>query len=149
MTVKGAECGIYISVAVEILKGANLPTAYLQGLEKIQEIYTDSEYIGEKSHFQRVFSGKIAELPIEEINSGGYVIDTLEASIWCLLNSSSYAESVLKAVNLGGDTDTTAAVTGGLAGMYYGLENIPPEWVEQIPRKQDIIDLSHRFAAIL
>ncbi|MFM7406545.1 MAG: ADP-ribosylglycohydrolase family protein [Cuspidothrix sp.] len=76
-------------------------------------------------------------------------IDTLEASIWCLLNSSYYAEAVIKAVNLGGDTDTTAAVTGGLAGIYYGIENIPPEWVEQTARKQDIIDLSHRFAAVL
>jgi ADP-ribosylglycohydrolase len=66
-----------------------------------------------------------------------------------LLNSSSYAESVLKAVNLGGDTDTTAAVTGGLAGIYYGVENIPPEWVEQIARKQDIIDLASRFATAL
>ena len=71
------------------------------------------------------------------------------STIWCLLNSSSYAESVLKAVNLGGDTDTTAAVTGGLAGIYYGIENIPPEWVEQTARKQDIIDLSHRFAAVV
>ncbi|ALB40534.1 MULTISPECIES: ADP-ribosylglycohydrolase family protein [Nostocales] len=95
-----------------------------------------------------IFNGKIAALPIEEINSGGYVIDTLEACIWCLLNSSSYAESVLKAVNLGGDTDTTAAVTGGLAGIYYGVENIPPEWFQQTARKQDIIDLSHRFAAV-
>ena len=141
-------CGIYISIAIELLRGANLATAYLQGLEKIQEIYTISKYIGEKSHFQRVFNGKIAALPIEEINSGGYVIDTLEACIWCLLNSSSYAESVLKAVNLGGDTDTTAAVTGGLAGIYYGVENILPEWVQQTARKQDIIDLSHRFAAV-
>jgi ADP-ribosylglycohydrolase len=142
-------CGIYISIAIELLQGADLATAYVQGLQKIQEIYTSSQYIGEKSHFQRVFSGKIAALPIEEINSGGYVIDTLEASIWCLLNSSSYAESVIKAVNLGGDTDTTAAVTGGLAGIYYGVENIPPEWVEQIARQQDIIDLSSRFAAVV
>jgi ADP-ribosylglycohydrolase len=49
---------------------------------------------------------------------------------------------------LGGDTDTTAAVTGGLAGIYYGVENIPPEWFQQTARKQDIIDLSHRFAAV-
>jgi ADP-ribosylglycohydrolase len=142
-------CGIYISIAVEILKGADLPTAYRTGLEKIREIYNNSQYIQEKPHFQRVFDGKIAELPIEEINSGGYVIDTLEASIWCVLNSSSYPESVLKAVNLGGDTDTTAAVTGGLAGIYYGVENMPWEWVEQIALKQDIIDLSNHFAAVL
>ena len=98
-------------------------------------------------HFERVFSGKIANLPVDSIRSSGYVIDTLEASLWCLLNSSSYAGSVLKAVNLGGDTDTTAAVTGGLAGIYYKVENIPAEWMNQIARKDDIIDLAARLEA--
>ncbi len=139
-------CGIYISIAVSLLEGANPQTAYINGLENISKIYYASEeYALEIRHFNRVFSGKIANLPVEKISSNGYVIDTLEASLWCLLNSSSYAEAVLKAVNLGGDTDTTAAVTGGLAGIYYGVENIPQEWIEQIVRKQDIIDLATRF----
>lgn len=64
-----------------------------------------------------------------------------------MLNSYSYSEAVLKAVNLGGDTDTTAAVTGGLAGIYYGIDNIPKKWIDQIARKQDIIDLARRFDA--
>ncbi|AHJ27179.1 ADP-ribosylglycohydrolase [Nodularia spumigena CCY9414] len=139
-------CGIYISIAVALLEGANLDTAYLQGLERIQSVYVDREYILEKPHFRRIFSGEIAKIPVEEINSGGYVIDTLESSLWCLLNSSSYSQTVLKAVNLGGDADTTAAVTGGLAGIYYGVENIPQEWINKIARKQDIIKLAERFA---
>lgn len=140
-------CGIYISIAVALLAGASLQAAYLQGLEKIQSIYSEREYLLERRHFGRIFSGEIAKLPVEEINSGGYVIDTLESSLWCLLNTSSYSEAVLKAVNLGGDTDTTAAVTGGLAGIYYGVENIPPEWMNKLARKQDIINLAERFAA--
>ncbi|MGV0105970.1 ADP-ribosylation/Crystallin J1 [Nostoc sp. DSM 114160] len=139
-------CGIYISIAVALLEGADLQTAYLQGLQDIQTIYSVREFLLEKPHFGRVFSGEIAKLPVEEINSGGYVIDTLESSLWCLLNSSSYSEAVLKAVNLGGDTDTTAAVTGGLAGIYYGVENIPQKWINQIVRRQDIIYLAERFA---
>ncbi|MDB9374399.1 ADP-ribosylglycohydrolase family protein [Nodularia sphaerocarpa] len=139
-------CGIYISIAIALLEGANLQTAYLQGLERIQSVYVEREYILEKPHFHRIFSGEIATIPVEEINSGGYVIDTLESSLWCLLNSSSYSETVLKAVNLGGDADTTAAVTGGLAGIYYGVENIPQEWMNKIARKQDIINLAERFA---
>ncbi|MDP5339120.1 MAG: ADP-ribosylglycohydrolase family protein [Nodularia sp. (in: cyanobacteria)] len=139
-------CGIYISIAIALLEGANLHTAYLQGLEKIQSVYSEREYILEKPHFHRIFSGQIAQIPVEEINSGGYVIDTLESSLWCLLNSSSYSETVLKAVNLGGDADTTAAVTGGLAGIYYGVENIPQEWINKIARKQDIMKLAERFA---
>jgi ADP-ribosyl-[dinitrogen reductase] hydrolase len=139
-------CGIYISIAVALLEGADLQTAYLQGLQDIQTIYSMREFLLEKPHFGRIFSGEIAKLPVEEINSGGYVIDTLESSLWCLLNSSSYSEAVLKAVNLGGDTDTTAAVTGGLAGIYYGVENIPKQWMNQIARRQDIIYLAERFA---
>jgi ADP-ribosylglycohydrolase len=142
-------CGIYISIAVELLAGLEPKEAYLQGLDKIQSLYSGGEYLLEKPHFARVFSGEIARIPIEEINSGGYVIDTLEASLWCLLNSSSYAQAVLEAINLGGDTDTTGAVTGGLAGIYYGVENIPTEWLEQIARKQEIIDLAGRLTMAL
>ncbi|MEH2259172.1 ADP-ribosylglycohydrolase family protein [Nostoc sp.] len=139
-------CGIYISIAVALLEGADPQTAYLQVLQDIQTIYSVREFLLEKPHFGRVLSGEIAKIPVEEINSGGYVIDTLESSLWCLLNSSSYSEAVLKAVNLGGDSDTTAAVTGGLAGIYYGVENIPKQWMNQIARRQDIIYLAERFA---
>lgn len=140
-------CGIYISIAISLLSGEKPQQAYEKGLEKIQPIYSASEYAVEISHFDKVFTAEIAKLPVDEIQSSGYVIHTLEASLWCLLNSSSYAEAVLKAVNLGGDTDTTAAVTGGLAGIYYGVENIPTKWIEQIARKQEIVDLAERFDA--
>jgi ADP-ribosyl-[dinitrogen reductase] hydrolase len=140
-------CGIYISIAVALLEGADPQTAYRQSLSKLETIYSQREYLLEKPHFARIYSGEISKLPVEEINSGGYVIDTLEAALWCLLNSSSYSQAVLTAVNLGGDTDTTAAVTGGLAGIYYGVENIPQEWINQIARKQDIVNLATRFAA--
>ena len=77
--------------------------------------------------------------------SGGYVIHTLEASIWCLLNSNSFQEAVLKAVNLGEDTDTTGCVTGGLAGVYYGLKTIPKDWLNTIARKEDVGKLFQQF----
>ena len=142
-------CGIYVSIAVYLLSGEIPQVAYEKGLENIEKIYSAPEYADEMSHFERIFSGKIAELDIDQIQSSGYVIHTLEASLWCLLNSLSYPETVLKAVNLGGDTDTTAAVTGGLAGIYYGMDNIPTEWIEKIARKQDIMDLAERFAAVV
>ncbi|MDD7362903.1 MAG: ADP-ribosylglycohydrolase family protein, partial [Firmicutes bacterium] len=53
-----------------------------------------------------------------------------------ILNSSSYKEAVLKAVNLGGDTDTTASVTGGLAGIIYGYEAIPQRWIKLLKNKE-------------
>ncbi len=64
------------------------------------------------------------------INSSGYVVSTLEASLWCLFNSNSYEEAVLKAVNLGDDTDTVAAITGSMAGALY--EDVPDKWISNI-----------------
>lgn len=77
---------------------------------------------------------------INNIKSGGFVLDTLKASLWCVLNTNNYKDAVLMAVNLGSDTDTTAAVTGGLAGVIYGYENIPSEWIEKIRNKKLIDD---------
>lgn len=76
-----------------------------------------------------------------EIRSSGYVVDTLEASIWRLLQTSSYKEAVLLATNLGDDTDTVAAVTGGLAGLYYEYEEIPVDWVQCIQCREWILGL--------
>ena len=91
--------------------------------------------------FDRLLTQDIYAVSEENIFSSGYVLDTLEASIWCLLTTETYKDAVLKAVNLGEDTDTTGAVTGGLAGLLYGFGNIPQEWISQIARKEDIENL--------
>lgn len=83
--------------------------------------------------------GYIAARPAEVVKSDGYCEHTLEAALWCFLNTSSYADCVLTAVNLGYDTDTTAAVAGALAGVYYGFEAIPPKWISQL-RGKAVID---------
>lgn len=96
--------------------------------------------------FDRLFKNDISKISKDQIYSSGYVLHTLEASIWCLLTTSNYKYAVLKAVNLGEDTDTTAAVTGGLAALCYGIINIPQEWIMQLARQKDIEDLAIRFA---
>ncbi|MDO4815619.1 MAG: ADP-ribosylglycohydrolase family protein [Bacillota bacterium] len=89
-----------------------------------------------------------AALPEEEIKSGGYVVNTLEAAIWCFLNTESYADCVLKAVNLGNDTDTTAAVAGAIAGAYYGSSAIPAEWLNCLARKEWLAGMIDKFEKI-
>jgi len=84
---------------------------------------------------------KYKEKAEDEIGSSGFVMDTLEASIWCLVNSSSYKECVLKAVNLGDDTDTTGCVAGGLAGLYFGFDSIPEGWVDCLQKREEISKL--------
>ena len=84
-------------------------------------------------------AGDVAARPVDEIRSGGFVLDTFDAALWCLANTSSYAECALAAVNLGDDTDTTAAVAGALAGIVYGVEGIPAEWLDRL-RGRDVIE---------
>ncbi|PZU20464.1 MAG: hypothetical protein DI622_07980, partial [Chryseobacterium sp.] len=88
-----------------------------------------------------ILKNDISDYHEDTISSSGYVLSSLEASLWCFLNSESHAEAVLKAVNLGEDTDTTGAITGGIAGIYYGFENIPQEWISVLARKEDIENL--------
>ena len=75
----------------------------------------------------------------KDLGSGGFVRDTYCAALWCLVVSGSYEECVLRAVNLGDDTDTTAAVAGALAGIAYGADAIPATWMEVL-RGRDIIE---------
>lgn len=78
------------------------------------------------------------KLPRDEIRSTGYVLDTLGAALWCACNTGSYEECVTEAVNLGGDSDTTACVAGALAGALYGYDSIPRQWLNQLRGKEVI-----------
>lgn len=79
------------------------------------------------------------------MKSGGYVIEVLESSIWFFLQRDSYEEVVLSIINIGHDTDTSAAIAGGLAGLYYGLKGMPEYWVASIARLEDIVELGGRL----
>ena len=79
------------------------------------------------------------------IESSGYVVHTLEAAIWCVLNSNSYEETVLRAVNLGRDTDTIAAIAGVLAGIIYGMQTIPAEWMNTLIKIDYLFDVCRRI----
>jgi ADP-ribosyl-[dinitrogen reductase] hydrolase len=134
-------CGFYCLMVTELLKGSAPLEAYQNCIEVGLKAYAKPPYLPEMAPFVKFVSARIHELPESGIGSSGYVVDTLEASVWCFLNSSSYEEAVLMAVNLGEDTDTTGCVAGGLAGCYYGVETIPKEWVHQIAIKRDIVEL--------
>ncbi|MCZ2082724.1 MAG: ADP-ribosylglycohydrolase family protein [Flavobacteriales bacterium] len=140
-------CFYYLEFTREILLGKEKFEIY-QKLQTEIPNFLNSLSIDqyEISFFDRLLKDDISELGEYEISSSGYVLHSLEASIWCLLNTDNYKEATLKAVNLGEDTDTTAAITGGVAGLLYGFDTIPENWVEQLARKEDIDDLAGRLA---
>jgi ADP-ribosylglycohydrolase len=140
-------CFLYLEIALELINGGNMYDAYRHACRNSINFLKTHDPANEKEdiYFARLLDGNIFKLPEKDIRSSGYVIHTLEASIWCLLNTRNYTGAVLKAANLGDDTDTTAAVTGGLAGLVYGHETIPAEWLEMLARRADIEDLSRRL----
>ena len=95
--------------------------------------------------FDKVLDPGFAGLPESGIQSEGYVMHSLEAAVWSFLNTDSCPDALLKAVNLGGDTDTTGAVCGALAGAYYGFGSLPSEWVSVLARQDEIEALCIRF----
>ncbi len=143
-------CGIYICIASAITEGAELRSAIQTGPQKAMQYYrNNTEFTHELKHYARLENSDFEKLPEEKIKSSGYVVDTLEAALWCLLNTDKYKDCVLKAVNLGEDTDTVAAVAGGLAGLYYGYDSIPPEWLEVIAKRDYIEDLCDKLQTAL
>ena len=117
--------------------------------EGIKFACDDFDYMDEFIHYSRLADLNFEHLSRDEIKSSGYVVDTLEAALWCLLTTDTYKECVLKAVNLGGDTDTIAAIAGGLAGALYGYDAIPEEWLNTLAKREYIEELCESTGWIL
>ena len=135
-------CGIYSMVLWDILRGADksqIPSA----IENAAVLF-DGMYPEESDHYEWAFYKKLATKTEDEISGSGYVVNTLEAALWCLLTTNSYKECVLKAVNLGEDTDTVAAIAGGLAGALYGYDSIPQEWKDTLIKREYLESLCEK-----
>lgn len=137
-------------IYVELLVRMSLNDSLEKAIQNIQLLFNhifneEHPYRKEFQHYERIFKDNFFNIPEEEVLSGGYVVHTLETAIWCLGTTSSFKEAVLKAVNLGDDTDTVGAITGALAGMYYKMESIPKDWLEKIVRKDKVDELIKDF----
>ena len=133
-------CVLYVEIAKSMLSNEDLSIdEHIENSNaKIRQYYKGCE---ELEHFNRIFDNDFSE----GILSGGYVIDTIETVIYCLRNTSSYKEAVLKAINFGGDTDTNGAICGGLAGIYYGYDSIPIDWIEEIVGIDELLELCKKY----
>jgi ADP-ribosyl-[dinitrogen reductase] hydrolase len=136
-------CVFYGLVVRKLLMGWETAVALDSAREEFTAQY---EYCPAFSRFRNILEDDLGVLPEGQIVSTGYVLHTLHASLWCLLTTQNFQDCVLKAVNLGGDTDTTGCVAGGLAGVAYGIKSIPANWIDQLARKADVEVLFHKFA---
>lgn len=138
-------CGIYSSVVFQLCSGEYLYEAVKNGIRSALKYYRSrTEFAVVSSDFEGIEN--IEKWSEDQISGSGYVVHTLQAALWCLMTTSGYAECVLKAANLGEDTDTTAAVAGSPAGLWYKSNTIPVNWLMTIPKRQEIEKLSKRFA---
>jgi ADP-ribosylglycohydrolase len=144
-------CFIYVEFGRNIiLLDGDLKRAYAKMQQDVVMFCEQSDFNAEELKlFDKILEEGISSYSREEIFSSGYVLHSLEAALWCFLTSESYDEVVLKAVNLGGDTDTTAAIAGALTGLYFGKDGINSKWLRDVVKSNEIEDLSLRFCKSL
>ena len=141
-------CFFHALIVRELLAGAEPRFALTTAQTEFRGHYT-APWTEEFLAFTSVLDPRLPEFLESEIHSGGYVMETLLAAIWCLLTTDNFHDCVLKAVNLGGDTDTTGCVAGGLAGVRYGIDAIAPGWRSALARSTEVCRLFERFADII
>jgi len=139
-------CFIYLQFAIALLNKKDKTEAYKEIQHSTLNFLQEKTDKKELNHFSRIFNETIGGFPEECIESTPYVVHSLEAALWCVMRYDNYRDTVSGAVNLGGDTDTIAALAGGLAGLLYGKKQIPEDWLSVLARKDDIINLAGRFA---
>lgn len=138
-------CYIYVNYIIKLLEGKDKFESY--NLIKLIDYSMFTEESLEV--YKRILKEDIEKYSIDEIKSSGYVVDTLEASFWILLNASNFKEAIIGAINLGNDTDTIAAITGSMAGILYGYNSIPQEWLDKLAKRDYIEDLCDKLEKVL
>ncbi len=134
-------CYIYVLFIINLLEEKNIIESY-QLIQKEDYSMFSKDTI---DCYQRILKEDISTYKISDIRSSGYVVDSLEASLFCILNTTNYKDAIIKAINLGEDTDTIGAITGSIAGIYYGYDAIPKEWLLTLKRREYLEELAIEF----
>ena len=137
-------CFIYTLLVINLLNGKTKENAY-SNIRK----YNYRKYFSLDSikFYERLLNNDISKLDMDSISSMGFVVDTLEAVIWCFMNNNSYDKAIIEAINLGNDSDTIGALVGGLCGIYYG--NLPIKWLDSVVRKDYLLELCAKYYDVI
>ncbi len=139
-------CFFAVEFVIQLLKEKDKCDAYYETQNIVRDyLHLIDVKSSEIELYNRILFDDISRIPVQDIYASGYVLHTLEASLWAFLTTDNFKDAVLKAVNLGDDADTIGAITGGMAGLFYGFEQITAEWINQLARRSDIEELSCRW----
>ena len=134
-------CYIYVQFIICLLKGNTKQEAY----KHIQYLDYSAYDMHSLKLYTRILDEQIEVQRLDQIKSTGYIVDTLESAIWIFMNAQHYKEAIIASTNIGGDTDTIGAIVGSMAGIYYGFDSIPSNWLDKLQRKDYLMELADRF----
>lgn len=138
---------IYLEILHELLNGQSLRTTLSILPERLTKALQDRpDELAELPYYQAMFKSDFAATLRQDIKSSGYVVDTLLACTWCVLNATSIDSAVILAVNLGDDTDTIASITATMASCECLSEHINDEWKSQLRNQKLLNSIIEPFA---
>ncbi|OAL38377.1 hypothetical protein AYO20_02436 [Fonsecaea nubica] len=154
-------CALYTILVAQALQEPNLTkdslvgyiSDYVSAVRSKIEVSTSSKSTTASASFVARFEpyatlASFHDKPAAEIRSSGYVVDSLEAALWAFFTTSSFREGAVRVVNLGDDADTVGAIYGGLAGAFYGDEEIPEEWLRDMKRLDLVEDVVREIVTV-
>lgn len=136
-------CYIYVLFVIELLKGNDKKESYKYIRNYDYNMFDDET----KKYYSRILEDDISVLHSKDISGLGFVVNTLEAVIWSFINNDNYKNSIINAIKLGNDTDTIAALVGGLCGIYYN--DLPIDWLNELKRKEYLLELYQKFCLVI
>lgn len=117
------------------------------GLNKQYVLFGSDPGVVVSPAIQAIARGEYRNKSINDIHGTGYVVNSLEAALWCFLVTESFDQAVFQAANLGDDADTTAAICGQIAGAFYGESGIPAHWLERLAMRDEIVEIVNALYA--
>lgn len=138
-------CYMYVKYIIFILSKNNKTESY-KLLQKIDYSIFNKDNI---NLYERIIKDDISKYSLDTIKSTGFVVDTLESALWVILNTENFNEAIIGSVNLGGDTDTIAAITGSIAGILYGYDSMNKKWIKDIKNKELLNEYIYEFTNTL
>lgn len=133
-------CSIFGKILVRALIGCDSKSKIL-----VSDGYVDDD--SSSSRLEGIAKGEYFLHERDMVKGSGYVVDSLEAALWCFFSTQNFRDAVLTAANLGDDADTTAAITGQIAGAYYGESGIPQNWLRKVVMAKEIGLMAEKLAA--